>query len=602
MQTGQDADKDAIDFDAVERLYEEERLKRLRSDGMGQYQHAEGRLKAFAADPLADPDFTRDPVTEEVDALIVGGGFGGLLNAGRLSNQGVRNIRIVEKGADFGGTWYWNRYPGAACDVESYIYLPLLEELGYMPTEKYARGSEIHAHCQRIAKHFDLYPKALFQTAVNGAVWDAARGRWIVTTDRGDTIAARFLISCIGMLSTPRLPGIPGIEQFEGHAFHTSRWDYAYTGGDGGPMTGLADKTVGLIGTGATGVQCIPHIARAAKHLFVIQRTPSTIDRRDNRPTDPEWAAALPAKWASDRRDNFTIITAGGVVEEDLIDDGWTELSALLAGRRDLDGNAPAAEMDEDALRSVEMLKMEQTRQRIADTVTDPETARALQPFYHYMCKRPCFSDDYLETFNRPNVTLLDTDGQGVERITRNGVVIAGREHKLDCLVFATGFDFMSGYVHEAGFDITGPDGVTLSEHWKTGARTLYGMQTNGFPNFMMVSYVQAGASINYVHIADEQASHIAFMIAKCLKEDIRTIQPMAEAEDAWVDEVLTSAGPRREFLKRCTPGLYNFEGQRNAEQSLNDIYGGDPMAYLARLRDWRAAGTLDGMKVERAG
>jgi len=594
-QTPESSDLE-IDIEALEQKYAEERQKRLRSDGLDQYAPLEGKFADFAKDPHADPTLKRDPVAEEVDVAIIGGGFSGLLVGCRLRQAGTEDIRIIEKGADFGGTWYWNRYPGAACDVESYIYMPLLEELGYIPTEKYARAAEIHDHCRRIGERFGLYEKTLFQTTVTEAVWDENRCRWIVRTDRGDVLAARFLVSCIGVLSTPKLPGIPGIAGFSGHAFHTSRWDYAYTGGNAsGGMTGLEDKVVGIIGTGATGIQCTPYLARSAKHLFVVQRTPSSIDARGNRPTDPDWVQELKPGWSQERRDNFTAVTSGANATRDLVNDGWTTLFQTLMGTG---ADAAATPPTPDALRLAEMRKMEETRQKIDSIVKDQSTAAALKPYYHYMCKRPGFSDDYLNTFNRDNVTLLDTAGRGVERITAKGIVVNGEEYPLDCLIFATGFAFMTDFTKEAGFDIIGEGGQPLSRHWAEGARTLYGMQTHGFPNFMLISYVQSGASINYVHIADEQALHIAHIVTTCLDRGIAAIQPTEQAEAGWVNEVLESSAQRRAFLETCTPGIYNFEGKRGRAQQLNDLYNGNPMDYLARLREWREAGALQGLEI----
>ena len=583
-----------IDVDALDQKYAEERHKRLRGDAMRQYQPLEGKFAAFAQDPHADPDFTRDPVTEDVDVLIIGGGFAGLLAAGRLREQGVQNIRMVEKGADFGGTWYWNRYPGAACDVESYIYLPLLEELGYLPSERYPKSSEIHAHCRKLAERFDLYPTALFQTGVQTLVWDEARQRWNVATDRGDRIGARFVISCVGALSNPKLPGIPGIETFEGHAFHTSRWDYAYSGGtEKGQLTGLADKRVGIIGTGSTGIQVIPHLGASAGQLYVFQRTPSSVDVRNNGPTDPAFFETLKPGWQRERRNNFTTLVGGAYAPVDLVQDSWTDIIRNVVPR--LEDGTPV--MDPEAVKLGEMRKMEQTRQRIDAVVEDKATAEALKPYFHYFCKRPCFHDEYLETYNRPNVSLVDTHGKGVERITPTGVVVEGTEYPLDCLIFATGFDFLTDYCREAGIEIVGPGGVPLSHHWEEGPRTLHGIQTHGFPNLFMMSIAQAGAAVNYVHIADEQTKTIVHVVTECLRRDIATVQPTAAAEDAWVEEVVSGSRGRRAFLEACTPGYYNYEGKRERSAALNDFYPGGPMAYIDLLADWRAQPDLPGLE-----
>ncbi len=588
-----------IDIDALDRKYAEERAKRLRNDAVNQYQELKGKFAGFDQDPHANPDFTRDPVVEDADVLIIGGGFAGLLVGGHLRQAGIKDIRIVDKAADFGGCWYWNRYPGASCDVESYIYLPLLEEMGYLPTEKYIKAPEIFEHSRMLGKHFDLYRGALFQTAVTGARWEAARKRWIVATDRNDEIAARFLISCNGFLSNPKLPGIPGIESFEGHAFHTSRWDYAYTGGDvDGNLTGLADKVVGIIGTGATGVQVIPHLGASAKRLYVFQRTPSSVDERNNRPTDPALLRDLTPGWTRKRRDNFTELTSGIPVEVDYVDDGWTDIIRHMASPTGSEGDGPA---DPEALRIAEMKKMEMVRRRIESIVQDPETAEALKPYYNYFCKRPCFHDEYLPTFNRPNVKLVDTHGIGVERITPKGVVVEGTEYPLDCLIFATGFDFLTEFCRESGIDLVGEGGMRLSKHWEEGPRTLFGMQTHGFPNFFFTGLAQAGTSINYVHVADEQTKHIAYVIEQCLARGSDKVQPTQEAEDGWVGEIIAGSGPRRSFLESCTPGYYNYEGKRKRSVELSELYGDGPIAYMRRLEEWQNDDKLAGLELSPA-
>ncbi|HEX7854791.1 MAG TPA: NAD(P)/FAD-dependent oxidoreductase [Sphingobium sp.] len=582
-----------LDVEGLERKYAEERAKRLRDDGMAQYRPLEGRFAHFARDPHADPDFTREAIVEDVDVLIIGGGFAGLLAGARLREQSVSSLRIIEKGGDFGGTWYWNRYPGAACDVEAAIYLPMLEELGYHPSERYPRSSEIYGYCQRLAERFDLYPVALFQTEVHSAHWDEARNRWIVATSREDRIAARFVISCTGLLSNPKLPGIAGMGSFEGHAFHTSRWDYAYTGGgESGPLSGLADKTVGIIGTGSTGVQVIPHLAASAKQLYVFQRTPASVDVRANGPVAPDAFAGLAPGWQKRRRDNFTTLLGGGHVAQDLVQDGWTDIIRHVQPR--LDDGSPVA--DPEALKRAELQKMEGVRRRVDTVVKDKATAEALKPWFHYFCKRPCFHDEYLESFNRPNVSLIDTQGKGVERITPKGVVVAGQEYPLDCLIFATGFDFLTDYCREAGLEIVGPGGQRLSDYWAEGPRTLHGIQTHGFPNFFMMAIAQAGAAVNYVHTADEQTQTIVHIITRCMARSVACVQPTKAAEDAWVEEVVTGAQGRRAFLESCTPGYYSYEGQREQRALLNDFYPGGPMAYIEILARWRGSEDLPGL------
>src|ERR1051325_7541934 len=291
-----------FDPEALKAKYRAEREKRLRADGNEQYREIKGEFAHYLDDPYVAPGFARAPLTDEVEVVVIGGGFGGLLAGARLREAGIDDIRIIEKGGDFGGTWYWNRYPGAACDIESYIYLPLLEELGTVPVEKYSRAPEILRHSRAIGDKFDLYRNACFQTEVKALHWDEAAARWIVRTNRGDAMKARFVVMADGPLHRPKLPGIPGVESFRGHSFHTSRWDYGYTGGDAsGGLTKLRDKVAGIIGTRATAVQCVPHVAEGSKQLFVFQRTPSSIDVRANRPTDWDWAKSLQPGWQQQR-------------------------------------------------------------------------------------------------------------------------------------------------------------------------------------------------------------------------------------------------------------------------------------------------------------
>ena len=269
---------------------------------------------------------------KQVDVVIVGAGFSGLYLMHRCLKAN-RTAVVLEQGSDVGGTWYWNRYPGAMCDTASLIYLPLLEETGHLPTEKYTRGPEILEHCRRIARHFDLYDDAVFSTEVTGLTWDAEHRQWVISTDRGDAMRARHVCVGTGPLHKAKLPGIPGIGDFTGHSFHTSRWDYDYTGGDpeGSPMTGLADRRVGIIGTGATAVQCIPHLSRSSGELFVFQRTPSSIDVRANRVLDyDELTPKMGPGWQRRWLENFTILQTGGIAEEDLVTNSGAKPGDLL--------------------------------------------------------------------------------------------------------------------------------------------------------------------------------------------------------------------------------------------------------------------------------
>jgi cyclohexanone monooxygenase len=599
-QTDRETAEPSFDPDALREKYRREREKRLRPDGNDQYLEVAGELAHFVEDPYVEPGFARDPLTDEVDVVLIGGGFGGLLAGARLRQLGVEDIRVIEKGGDFGGTWYWNRYPGVACDIESYVYLPLLEELDYVPVEKYSRGPEIFAHCKAIAEKFDLYRNVCFQTEVTEVRWDADSSRWIISTNRGDAMKARFVCLANGFLQKPKLPGIPGVETFQGHCFHTSRWDYGYTGGDSdGNLTGLRGKRVGIIGTGATAVQCVPHVGASAEHLYVFQRTPSSIDVRANRPTDPEWASSLEPGWHQNRMDNFQILTAGGYQEEDLVNDGWTDIIRKLLSMMLAEENPDLSpEAINKTMEMADFMKMEQIRARVESIVDDPATAEALKPYYRQFCKRPCFHDEYLETFNRPNVTLVDTKGAGVERVTEKGVVVDGEEHELDCLIYATGFEVGTDYSRRAGYELVGRNGTTLSEKWSDGVRTLHGIHIHGFPNCFMMSIAQSGFTVNFPHMINEQAKHIAYIVERALGKGIQALEVSEEAEAEWVEAILQLSGRTVEFGENCTPGYYNNEGNPGRIGRQSGFYFGGPTEFIEILEKWRADGDMKGLEV----
>jgi len=580
--------------------YAEERTKRLRVDGNNQYQEITGKHEHYNTDPYVEPGFTRPALQEELDAVIIGGGFGGLLAAARLQKEGITNIRIIEKAGDFGGTWYWNRYPGAQCDIESYVYLPLLEETGYMPKEKYSFAPEIFEHAQRIGKHFNLYERACFQTQVREARWSDEDGRWTITTDRDDVFRARFVIMSSGPLNRPKLPAIPGIEKFKGHTFHTSRWDYDYTGGDTtGGMHKLKDKRVGIIGTGATAIQSVPHLGEHAEQLYVFQRTPSSVDERGNKPTDPEWVRTLKPGWQDYRNNNFCSILAGIPVEEDLVGDKWTslfkKLSELLTGKEDSnlsdEGMAIMAEI-------ADYQKMNEIRDRVSTTVTDPDTAEALKPWYGQWCKRPTFNDEYLPTFNRPNVKLVDTKGKGVERVTENAVVVGGVEYEVDCLIYATGFEVGTAYTRRAEFEVYGRDGLSLSEYWADGMKTYHGFLSNGFPNCFHMGLTQTGLAPNFTYMLNGQAVHIAHLISQVEARDAKSIEPTLEDEDEWV-KLVTSPTFMTEYQNTCTPGYYNGEGKNEGHGFIETQYPDGAVPFYDMLAAWRAQGDFEGLIVK---
>lgn len=575
-----------VDLDAVRELYHQERQKRIRPEGSAQYRPMTDELAHFVDDPYTER-VEREPVTDYVEVAVLGGGFGGLLLGARLREAGVDSLRIVEQGGDFGGTWYWNRYPGAACDTESYIYLPLLEEVGYIPSEKYVKGPEIFAHCQRIARHFDLYRNALLQTRITDVSWSDDDGLWTISTDRGDVFHAKYVCMTTGPMSKPKLPGVPGIENFKGHAFHTTRWDYAYTGGDPtGNLTGLADKRVAVVGTGATGIQAIPHVAASAGHTYVVQRTPSSVNVRANRPTDPEWTKTLQPGWQRERMTNFSVFVAGGEAETDLVNDGWTAIYRLRA--------LNSGVLDE----RLDYLKMEEIRQRVESIVQDRATAEALKPYYRALCKRPCFHDEYLDAFNRPTVTLLDTQGQGLESVTETGIVVAGEEHPVDCIIFASGFQIGGPLARRLGYDACGPGGLRLSEKWANGVSTLYGMQTRGFPNFFIVSMSQVGISSNQTHVLDVQSRHISNIIREARARGAETVDVSQDAEDAWVQTVIDASRADLDFLASCTPGYYNNEGNPIIEVfRRNGAYAPGIVAFDQLLTEWHETGLFAGLE-----
>jgi cyclohexanone monooxygenase len=593
-----------LDFDpaALRAKYRRERDKRIREDGEAQYIEAAAEFAHYADDdPYAEP-VERDPLEIGIDVAVIGAGFSGLMAAARLKERGVTDMRIIEAGADFGGTWYWNRYPGAQCDIESYCYLPLLEETGYMPKEKYSYAPEIFEHTRRVGEYFGLYEHALFQTRVKEIRWLEDEHRWQISTQRGDDIRARFVIQATGPANRPKLPGIPGISDFKGHTFHTSRWDYDYTGGDhNGGLTKLADKRVAVIGTGATAIQCVPFLGEHAQQLYVFQRTPSSVDLRGNRPTEEEWYRSLAPGWQRARRENFAATLLGQNFGEDLVADGWTDIARRiglsLMSRRPEAGDV---DMEEIMLRSeiADFQKMNEIRARADETVEDPDTAEALKPWYRQFCKRPTFNDEYLATFNRSNVELVDvSDAKGVERITETGVVAGGKLYEVDCIIYATGFEITTSAHRRVDFDTVGRGGVSLYDHWAHGYRTLHGLSSHGFPNWFTIGINQNGLSPNMTAMFDDQAVHVSYVINEVLARGKQEVEVTAEAEEAWVQEIVRLAGTGAQaFLSECTPGYYNREGQGSGGNMQNSPYAPGINAFNALLAAWRKAGDLDGM------
>jgi cation diffusion facilitator CzcD-associated flavoprotein CzcO len=590
-----------IDKTALIAKYREERDKRLRPDGNDQYLRLEGTLAHYLDDPYT-PVTPREPKTDHVTFAFVGGGFAGLVTGARLVEAGVTDVRIIDKAGDFGGTWYWNRYPGAQCDTASMVYMPLLEETGHMPSEKYAHAPEILEHCRRIGRQFGLSDNALFHTEVEDLSWDEENDRWVVSTNRGDRFTASYIGLGTGPLHVPKLPGIPGIETFKGHSFHTSRWDYAYTGGDphGALMDKLADKRVAIIGTGATSVQAVPHLAKACGALYVVQRTPSSVDVRANAPIEPLWFETIATPgWQQRWLENFTANQTGGGAEEDLVQDGWTDLSRRI--REKIMQLAPEDRVPRKMLAAYEdsdFEKMEEIRARAEQVVRDRETAEKLKAWYRQLCKRPCFHDEYLDAFNEPGVHLIDTDGKGAERITEKGFVVGGREYEVDCIIYASGFEVGTSFESRAGFDLTGVSGRKLSQAWADGMRSLHGIHVHGFPNAFFVQPTQGANLISNVpHNLTESGRTIARTVRHALDQGAGRIEVTKEAEDAWVELLLTGPG-RMIGSPDCTPGYYNNEGQEPGPAARTYVgYPAGATAYFRYLDGWRRSGEFKGLQ-----
>ena len=546
-----------FDPDALRQRYRVERDKRIREDGNEQYLEMAGDFAHYLDDPYVQP-LGRGPLADEVAVAVIGGGFGGLLAGARLREAGVEDLRIIEKGGDFGGTWYWNRYPGAACDIESYIYLPLLEEIGFMPKEKYTRAPEILDHSRKVAEHYDLYRGACFQTEVTAVEWHDADGRWI-SAPTAATPCARHL---------RREPHGSGRPARRHHRHRCHRGAVRAPPGGGGRAA-----------------------VRVPAHAVV--------DRRAQRP------AHRPR--------------LGGVARARLAEAAHGELQqprhrhprARGPGGRRLDRHhrqaahprrpaavGPSADDVTTSLELADFDKMEQIRARVDEIVADPTTAEALKPYYRQLCKRPCFHDEYLDAFNRPNVSLVDTDGRGVEEITERGVVANGVEYELDCIIYATGFEVGTEYTRRAGYEVVGRDGITLTEKWADGAQTFHGMHSRGFPNCFIVSLIQSGFTANFPHMLDEQSKHLAYILNHADTHGMTRIEAGQEAEDAWVQTIVGLAQLNEKFLEACTPGFYNNEG-RPAERSLrNTSYGAGSVAFIKVLEAWRAEATLPGLEL----
>jgi cyclohexanone monooxygenase len=538
--------------------------------GAADYIAMEGEFAKYLQDVYSSPPVERDALSDDCEILIVGAGFASLLLWYKLQKAGFTDVRVCEKGGDVGGTWYWNRYPGIACDVESYSYLPLLEEMGYFPTMKFASGFEILEYCQSMAERYGFYDKCLFHTTVERTDWDEAAGRWTVSTDRGDRMRARYVVLANGILTTPKLARIEGMETFQGKAFHTSRWDY---------NVDLAGKRVGIIGTGATAVQVIPEIAKVVKELFVFQRTPSTIDVRDQRATTEEEIAAWSKEpgWALARRERLAKISSGRTALQGN-DDYLSGKVADFKERKQYERQLSQEEMIQRQL-NTNFRIMEQIRARVDAIVKDPKTAAALKPYYPYGCKRPTFHDEFLPSFNLPHVKLIDTAPLGVSRINERGVVHDGVEYPLDVLIYATGFQWMA----TATFNmITGRGGRTLRDKWRSeGVRTFLGLHSHGFPNLFIMSGPQGGGGqFNFTRGIEGHTDYVVWMLKELQARGATVVDVRREPEAEYAEhcrDVDIKTRPLRDCLS-----YYNGDG--SAEPGSLAYYGGPQKWHQLRM------------------
>lgn len=608
---------DQIDIAALKEKYRQQREIRLRPEGQKQYVRPDAEM--HEADSEIDPHMpvkARAPISEDIDALVLGGGWSGLLAGVNLKKAGVTNFRNLDHAGDFGGVWYWNRYPGIQCDNDAYCYLPMLEEMNYMPAKQFTDGYDIYDYIRSIADRFGLYEKALFHTMVTSMKWDDSISRWRVTTNRGDEIRTRFVVMANGLLNIPKLPSIPGIHEFKGKMFHTSRWDYDYTGGSyrNPELSKLADKRVAIVGTGATAIQAVPYLGRFAKQLYVLQRTPSTIDERVNPPTDPEWAKSLKPGWQQERKANFqrAAIDTFQPGDPDLICDIWTEINRNLVAQFNEKGWPTSPEEFMAQREVMDFQVMERLRQRVESIVEDKDTAESLKPWYRYLCKRPCSNNDFYPTFNKPNVKLIDvSQTRGVECMTEKGFMVNGEEIEIDCMIFASGFEVTSDLDRRWGIDaIEGRNGVSIYDHWEEGYETLHGMMTRGFPNQFFVGFYQGGFNATTTETFSRQGHHIAYIIKEALSRNLASIEPQQEAQDAWVKHVRETLIDISEFQRECTPSYFNNEGEAQVDGDgkqklrwyLGEAYGPGWDAFQNMMQEWRDKGELEGMETVPAG
>ena len=633
---------------AVMEKYKQEAAKRVRPPHVAMTQYLDPATSAqhakFAADPWVD--LANPPIHPQVTdgshskILIIGAGFGGIFYAVEALKAGFshEDIRIVDPAGGFGGTWYWNRGPGLMCDVESYIYLPYLEEMGYMPKERYSSGEEIRHYVNGIAQKYRLFEITCFGTSVKSIRWDEESKEWNLSVTQAEwkdaiqtvvNIRGDFVCHASGILHRPKLPAIPGLEAFRGHQFHTARWDYKATGGaPGNPqMEKLADKRVAIVGTGATAIQAVPQLARCAKHLYVVQRTPSAVAVRGQRATDPSTfrkEITHSPGWQLKRQENFMECTTGvSPPPVDLVNDGWTDFKAsvVMVGTPDDTHEREAGSIPAliSRMNDIDLPRQDRIRARVDTIVKDQKTAEGLKAWYPGWCKRPCFHDEYLQAFNEPNVTLVDTNGQSIEAATSNGIVVNGTEYPVDVLVWSTGFN-ANGTIGDpatrGSMNIIGRNGRSLSEMWaQETPRTLHSVISGGFPNLFFINSLQGGASIVFTYQMQQMAVHAAYIMKTALEQAETSsgteavskvaIEPTTEAINTWELAIMQSGGALKSAMAGCTPGYFNMEGladQMPPEMRLKKakcMPWGKGMSDLRRvLKEWRDEGSLKGLEV----
>jgi cation diffusion facilitator CzcD-associated flavoprotein CzcO len=629
-------DEGALGVDAlqIEKRYGEERAKRLRDDGDSQFVDISlsEKFHSFIEDPWVDAAAAKDAKTmfpgNRCQLLILGAGWGGLLYAIRMIQSGVlpQDIRIVDSAGGFGGTWYWNRYPGLACDIESYCYLPLLEETGYVPKHRYSQGEEIRNYAELAAEKWGVADSAVFQTKAETLVWDDVSKEWqvkLVQKRKGEqlqtlNIRAQFVATVNGVLNWPKLPGIPGILDYQGDLFHSSRWNYALTGGSPADpaLTKLQGKRVAIIGTGATAVQIIPHLARWAKHVYVVQRTPTAIDDLEQRETNPEWyhkEVATSTGWQRARLRNFhQHFTTEKQPEINLVGDHWTSAVGMVG----IAGNAAGPKTMEDLpaymqkLHALDAPRQDRIRKRVDTVVKDPVLAKKLQAWYPTWCKRPTFNHEYLETFNRDNVTLVDTDGKGPDRFTADSIVAGDQSYPVDIIICATGFraPFTGSPAQKANVTIIGSNGVSMGDEWaRVGPSTQHGVLDANFPNLFLSGPWQASNSPNYLFNVDVLAKHSAYILAQAKQKAAGSpfaVTTTATAAEDWGMQVLMRSAPMAAIVG-CTPSYFNVEGgidrtppEFQMIMARSGLWGHGIEDFVRIVETWREEGSMQGIEV----